>query len=140
MIWINGRAFVSYDKLECYKYGFFSTGVCGHDRNQSILAEKLLTDEDRFYETCIRLLDEWPITSVCNLSNKEINRRAWLGQSSSFFLYSCCDACTKKAWNRLTREQQDRANNVADRVIKEWETIYENEICQTQRFQLELVY
>ena len=140
LIWIDNRAFTHYQKMECYKAGYFNKSVCGHDRNQPRRAHSLLLDLGKFADTCNKVIEEWPNTSAIHLSDPGLNRRAWLGRITSFYLYSCCEKCTSEAWFRMSITEQSLANSVANKIISEWIESCEKENFQRQKNQLGMTF
>ena len=84
-------------------------------------ARELLSDPIRLFKVMSNVVRDWKISAEVNLTNLGENRRAWLGQAA------CCYACnvpedlTRAAWNMLDLDIRIRANEVATRVIKNWE-------------------
>ena len=68
----------------------------------------------------------FPISTKVHLTNKMFNPVSWLGQAT------CCIHGESKAqetciaWMKMSKEQQDRANNIAKEVIKEWREKHED--------------
>lgn len=71
-----------------------------------------------------RVITEWPISSLVNLTDRTCNRRAWLGRASCMIASSSPDEATRLAWWKLSGEQQNEANRIADEVISAWENSY----------------
>lgn len=67
-----------------------------------------------------KVVAEWPIASEFNLSNAEINRRAWMGQAACSCYGGVHEDETREAWGLLSDFQRVRANRIATVVIKEW--------------------
>jgi hypothetical protein len=96
------------------------------DEEEYVLsAIKMLSDTDLFLETCKEVLINWTISSKVNLTNTGCNRKAWLGQATCSYKYKVPEVCTRIAWSRLTIEQQDSANRIAEKIIKSFELNYE---------------
>jgi hypothetical protein len=70
----------------------------------------------------------WIYSSEHNLTNKQRNRQAWLGQAACCWLVHATENSTKQAWSRMTDQQRDVANKVADKIISEWENEYAKKI------------
>lgn len=68
-----------------------------------------------------RVIEEWKISCLQNLSNKTQNRRAWLGHAACAIAINCPEDIVRQAWNVLTEEQRGNADAQAERVIKIWE-------------------
>lgn len=69
----------------------------------------------------LKVLDQWPYACEHNLSNKAINRQAWIGHAACCLAINCPEDITRLAWHQLTQEQQDAANAQADMAIQIWE-------------------
>lgn len=82
-------------------------------------------------ETCekamLMVVSNWPIATEFNLSNAEINRRAWLGQAACSIYAGVHEDETREAWGLLTVEQRTRANAIATQVIRKWLRDYDEE-------------
>lgn len=74
------------------------------------------------------VINEWIYESEQFMSHASSNRQAWLGQAACNYNHFATESETRKAWNTLTTEEMEQANNIADAVIEEWEKRYENEI------------
>lgn len=55
-----------------------------------------------------------------NLTNPNLNHRAWLGQTALAVYNKIPAEITMEAWNFLTEEEQNRANTIAEKKIKRW--------------------
>jgi len=86
-----------------------------------MLARAILADPQTFARCASEMVSCWGYSAEHNLTNRSRNRRAWVGQATCCFVAGCPDYTVKNAWHRLTREQQDLANVVADGVILRWE-------------------
>ena len=71
---------------------------------------------------------KWKYAAEQNLSNTSRNRQAWLGQAACCFNHGCSESLTKKAWHQLNISDQNKANEIADKVIHEWEQYYINKL------------
>lgn len=137
LVWVAGRAFVSYDKWECYQNGFYKTSKCDCCPEHVRETKSLLCNSDAFWSAMQRISKEWPLTTAVHLSNAGINRRAWLGQTSCFFMFGSCRICTVTAWAQMTNEQRNFANRTATYMIDEWTRQHSAaEHCQTRNAQL----
>lgn len=110
-----------YELWEDYKMGMFSPQC--HPSGVTA-AYQLLRDLDRLEHAMWYVANHWPISAAVNLSNRGRNRQAWLGQASACWNVHATEEETKAAWRRLTKEEQDRANAVADKVTAEWEASF----------------
>lgn len=91
------------------------------DRPARVLrAAEILGTPELCRKAMQKVVDEWPYASEFNLSNAEINRRAWLGQAACSCYGGVHEDETREAWGLLSNEQRVTANNIATGVIKAW--------------------
>ena len=88
------------------------------------LAMEMLSNKDLFLNTCKEVLINWTISSKVNLTNKQCNRKAWLGQAACNYKYKVPEICTRTAWGKLSIEQQNEANKIAEKIIISFEFNY----------------
>jgi hypothetical protein len=69
------------------------------------------------------MVSEWIYSAEQNLSNSSRNRQAWIGQASCCYKYGVPEHITKYAWRLMSFEQQHKANQIANKVIKIWEDV-----------------
>ena len=114
------RVFHTYDKWECQKNGFFATSVDGKksDELEKEYAE-FLNDSDRFEKAAMKVMDDWKYSCEHYLTNKAMNRIAWVGQAAA-----CYDAKLPSkfcgGFNLLSEEEQEKANRIALKAINYW--------------------
>lgn len=112
----------NYRNWEDYKNGMYENG-----HNEEIIKQcyEILTsnnlkdnmkDTSKTYETSTKV----------NFTNKMFNPVSWLGQATCNLLIGATAQETCRAWLMMTKEQQDKANNIAKEVIEEWRKEYEN--------------
>lgn len=106
------RLFEKYTEWEDYKNGMYEM-YTSEDEDKIRQAVYLLTNSVLFLETCKYVVKDWKITTGVHLTNNTINKKAWLGQACCSYLYQVPELLTRVAWGKLTKEQQDTANNVA---------------------------
>jgi hypothetical protein len=115
------QIFEHYEKWEDYQAGMYQlTDIIDKDL-KVINSIKLLSDNNLFYDICKKILIDWPIASNVNLTNKNQNRRAWLGAAACMYKNRCPEYLTRIAWNLLNKEIQDKANLIAEKIISEYE-------------------
>lgn len=69
----------------------------------------------------MRVIHEWPYACEHNLTDLSQNRRAWIGHAACQLAIQCPEFVTRMAWRYLSKQQQDLANDQADRAIQTWE-------------------
>lgn len=116
------RRWHHWEKWECVHNGMYETvAPAGFNSETAVAAyTEFLGDLKRFESALRRVLKEWPISCEQFLSNRNINRIAWLGQSSM-----CIDtgipACFRAGFSALDECGQAAANTLADRFLRMWE-------------------
>lgn len=109
------QIFYPYYEWEDFKNGMYQVSV----NEEQIIEDAvfLLRNEKLFFETAKDVLKYWVKSSDVNLSNKNINRQSWIGQSACCYKCKCNEKSTRIAWSRLSDEEKERANKVADKII-----------------------
>ena len=113
------RIWHHYNLWEDYHHGMYDEDREG--RQERVLrAAGILGDPDTCKKAMLKVIDEWPFATEFNLSNEEINRRAWLGQAACSCYGNVHEDETREAWGLLSNEQRVRANKIASAIIKAW--------------------
>lgn len=114
------RIFHTYDKWECHKAGFYESKKEGWTHEQS-KAEyiRILSNEAVFAEILEKLIVEWKYSCEHYLTNKSMNRIAWLGQAAVCY-ESGVPSKYSNSWFDLTEDQRNAANNVALKYLNMW--------------------
>lgn len=115
------RIYHTWDKWECYPSGFYD------DKPKSDMTKEeaeaayaaFLSDSARFEDAALRVLREWPNSCEHYLSNENMNRIAWIGQSAACLAMGIPSAY-RGGFNRLTEEEQAKANTIALGVLNQW--------------------
>lgn len=114
------RIFHTHDKWELVDYGFFATN------HKTMSAEQcrykyfeLLSDTELFRRTINDLFKDCPNSCEHNLTNRSLNRIAWLGQAAVAYAYNIPSVFCS-GFNLLSDEQQDAANQVAFEELNNW--------------------
>lgn len=118
------RIWHHYDLWEDYHNGMYEEDREG--RKERVLRAAEILGDPSICETAMRkVVAEWPFASEYNLSNGEINRRAWLGQAACSCYGGVHEDETREAWGLLSNEQRVKANGIATQIIKSW--LYEHD-------------
>lgn len=72
----------------------------------------------------LKVLDQWPVTTRQNLSDRRQNRKAWIGHAACCLAINCPEQVTRAAWWKLTETQRNEANQKAQEAIEKWEKDY----------------
>jgi hypothetical protein len=124
MAFVGKMVQVYHDYLlwEDYKNGMYDISQKENESELINNAISLLSNENEFYNVCINVITNWEICTSVNLTNVYCNRRAWLGQSACNYKYGVPEILTRVAWGKLDNTTQLKANNVADKIIRIYET------------------
>tara|TARA_R110000787_G_scaffold161960_2_gene275324 strand:- start:1119 stop:1517 length:399 start_codon:yes stop_codon:yes gene_type:complete len=117
------QIYYKYTEWEDFQNGMFETKFKNEDE-LILKAAKLLSNEIEFYNTSLKVLDNWKISSDVNLSNKNSNRQSWIGQAACCYAFGVPEILTRKAWNGLDNTIKIKANLIADKIIKVYERKY----------------
>ena len=116
----TSRIFHTYDRWECYKAGFYKSKKEGWTNEQCENEYvRILTDGKLFAEILQKVITEWKFSCEHYLTNRSMNRIAWLGQAAVCY-QSGVPASYSSAWFNLTDEQQKAANTVAYEYLNKW--------------------
>jgi hypothetical protein len=114
------RIFHTFEKWECHKAGFYSSkkdGMTSHECE--IQYYEILSNEKLFRLALHGVLDNWINSCEHYLTNKAMNRIAWLGQASVCYLKGIPSKFCS-GWNLLNNEQQNKANEIALEFLNIW--------------------
>jgi len=114
------RIFHTFDKWECHKAGFYASGKDGMTAEQcERMYAEYLSDTERFKEGLDGVIREWVNSCEHYLTNKAMNRIAWLGQAAMCYSTGVPSKFCS-GFNLLSGEQQDKANEVALQALNYW--------------------
>lgn len=114
------RIFHTWDKWECYKAGFYESGL--KDRNhEECEAEfkRVLSDANLFSQILSKLITEWKHSCEHYLTNRSMNRIAWLGQAAVCY-ETGVPARYSSAWFDISQAKRDEADQVALKYLNQW--------------------
>jgi len=116
----ESRIFHTYDKWECHKAGFYKSTVEGMTKKQ---AEEAFADffrqEGLFAEVIENVIKEWKHSCEHYLTNRSMNRIAWLGQASVCY-HTGIPSVFAGGWFLLTEKEQEKANKTALIYLNKW--------------------
>lgn len=120
------RIFHHYTLWEDFHAGMYNENKDGRAERVRKAADILGTPE-----ICRRAMEkviaEWQISTEYNLSNLEINRKAWLGQAACSCYAGIHEDETREAWGIMTEAQRIEANRIAAGIIRKWQSKRERE-------------
>jgi len=116
----DDRIFHTHDKWECHKAGFYASKKEGMTKEEcELFYADFLKDDIRFRNALDHVIKEWKYSCEHYLTNKAMNRIAWLGQASVCY-DSGIPSIYCSGFNLLSEDEQDRANNTALEYLNEW--------------------
>jgi hypothetical protein len=114
------RIFHTYDNWECYKAGFYATTLPGISKEEAETKyAEFLSDDAAFGSALERVTSEWKNSCEHYLTNKAMNRIAWLGQASVCVALGI-PSTFRGGFNLLPPEKQDAANQLALLYLNRW--------------------
>ena len=120
----NKRVYHRFEKCEEFKSNMWKS-IKPIERETYIDdAKSLMINVNEFYNAMIEVINLWPISCECNLTSTGINHQAWIGRAACAIAVDCPEDMTRLAWRTLTKEQQNEANQVADKAISVWSKAY----------------
>jgi hypothetical protein len=81
-------------------------------------------DTELYGEWMLRVIKEWPLSCEHNLTDNNLNKQAWIGHAAACLAINSPEYITRLAWHYLTEQQQNDANEKADKAIKIWQNNY----------------
>lgn len=121
------RIFHTFEKWECHKAGFYSSKKEGMTADQCEKAYADFLSNDELFKAGLQgVLDNWINSCEHYLTNKAMNRIAWLGQASMCYATGIPSKFCS-GFNLLTSEQQEHANEVALEYLNIWRAKYNRE-------------
>jgi hypothetical protein len=114
------RIFHTFDKWECHKCGFYESKHPTLDNDQCRKSfVEIITDSNRFRNALNGVITEWKYSCEHYLTNKSMNRIAWLGQAAV-----CIDSGIPSkysgAWFEIPEEKRQIANEIALEYLNKW--------------------
>ena len=71
-----------------------------------------------------RVVVEWPIACEHNLTERSMNRLAWIGHSACCLAINCPESVTREAWGHLSSVQRQEADAQAENALDMWRKHY----------------
>jgi ParB-like chromosome segregation protein Spo0J len=114
------RIFHTYEKWECYKSGFYESKKddLSHEECENIF-KSILSNQDLFSDILNKLIVDWKNSCEHYLSNKSMNRIAWLGQAAVCF-HSGVPSKYSSAWFDISEIDRQKANETALIYLNKW--------------------
>ncbi len=114
------RIFHTFDKWECHKAGFYASKKEGMTEEQCVNAyADFLKDLNKFENALIGVTENWKHSCEHYLTNKAMNRIAWLGQASMCYATGIPSKYCS-GYNLLNLEEQQNADLLALKYLNKW--------------------
>lgn len=114
------RIFHTFDQWECYSAGLYNTTVDGMNQEQCERAYfEILTNDLLFSQALEKITTEWKNSCEHYLTNKAMNRLAYLGQAAVCLLTKVPQKYCS-GWSLLNEKQQENANRIALFYLNKW--------------------
>ena len=114
------RIFHTFDKWECHKAGFYASKVDGMTQEQCEQEYcNFLKDSNRFSLAMEKVILEWKYSCEHYLTNKAMNRIAWMGQAAMCYATKIPSKYCA-GFNLLSNDEQNQANSLALKYINIW--------------------
>lgn len=114
------RIFHTFDKWECVGYNFYGTKKDGMKKEEcEAMYATFLRDLNAFEKALVSVTSEWKHSCEHYLTNKAMNRIAWLGQASIAYTHQIPSKFCG-GFNLLSNEEQNLANEMALKYLNKW--------------------
>lgn len=114
------RIFHTYDKWECHEAGFYASKKDGMTAKECELAyAEFLKNSKLFADTLENVITEWKHSCEHYLTNRSMNRIAWLGQAAMCYATGVPSKFCS-GFNLLTAQEQEEANKIALIYLNKW--------------------
>lgn len=114
------RIFHTHDKWECHKAGFYASKKDGLTSDECVnMFAEFLKDDERFKNALKGVISDWKHSCEHYLTNKAMNRIAWLGQAAMCYATGVPSVFCS-GYNLMSEEEQDKANNIALDYLNKW--------------------
>lgn len=120
------QSYRPYWTWEDWLNGMWNKLPINQEEKMLIKALDFTSDHVKYGLAMSEVIEKWTNTMLNSLSNRSINRRAFLGHCAVSYKIQCPEYITRRAWKLLTNEQRELADLEAEKRIKEWEKTYIN--------------
>jgi ParB-like chromosome segregation protein Spo0J len=114
------RIFHTWEEWECYPAGFYETKLEGKSNEEcEEIFKRILSSEDEFSVALDGVITNWKNSCEHYLTNKSMNRIAWLGQAAVCYA-SGVPSRYSSAWFDILEKDRDRADEIALTYLNKW--------------------
>lgn len=122
------RIYHHHDKWEEHKYGMWRKVSPEEEKTFFDWAVTFTGNTELYGAWMMKVVEQWRYSCEQNLSNRSINRQAWIGHAACALANECPEYIVRLAWWQLTEEQRVDANKKADKAIATWEEKHRREV------------
>ena len=115
------QEFIHYLKWECYQNKMWSKVDKETEKQMLDVAISFTGDHILYGQAMKEVSEKWKNSMINFLTNKSINRKAYLGHCAVCYKLNIPEYIVRMAWKQLTEKQRIMADYVAEKTIKEWE-------------------
>tara|TARA_Y100001972_G_scaffold30349_1_gene37390 strand:- start:8256 stop:9407 length:1152 start_codon:yes stop_codon:yes gene_type:complete len=114
------RIFHTFDKWECHKSGFYKSTKEGwtHEECENEFI-RVISDQSLFASILGKVITEWRYSCEHYLTNKSMNRIAWLGQAAVCYS-SGVPSRYSNAWFKIDEKTRSKADKTALIYLNKW--------------------
>jgi hypothetical protein len=118
------QKYYNYEEWEEYKYGMWRK-LPKHEEGKYLKKAIDFTKDHNLYgNAMLKVIKEWPISCLQNLTNNDINKKAWIGHAACCLAFNCPEYIVREAWSHLSTKEQKLANERAEQAILQWTLNY----------------
>lgn len=110
-----------YTIWEDYLNGMYEIPLKPYDESLINKCVNLLSNEEKFFQIGLEMVNLWSNAAGQNLTNKSVNRQSWIGQATCCFKYGASELITRIVWARVSPFDRIKANKIADKIIRIYE-------------------
>jgi hypothetical protein len=114
------RVYHHYERWEDWKLGFYDNCSGAEKKEKIQKVVEMFESEELTTEYMNRVIEEWKYSCEHNLTNESINKIAYIGQAACCIYAKIPNSVTMEAWSLLSKDVQQRSDNIAKRVIEKW--------------------
>lgn len=117
------KKYHSFEKWEAHKNGMYALST-SDEWGKLVSSRELLATPSDLRVAMYRVLKEWKYSVEENMTDRSMNRQAFLGQCACCIEFGTPDYLTKMAWRLLEDNHRIEANRVADEIIQIFDRAY----------------
>lgn len=117
------RIYHPFHVWEDWKAGMWRKVSGKEEKELTAKAIEFTGDAELYGQWMNLVVVQWPFACEHNLTDLSQNRKAWIGHAACTLALGIPEHVTRTAWGYLSKQQQDAANNVADKAISAWERL-----------------